>query len=241
RPRSRRPRDHRRLQSGEPVGNAPEARSPAPARLAHVGRAVPAARRRIRRLPAPARLAAPAQLRSRGRPLRLLHPAAHVGALARAIRLDGAGRRALVAGVRRALLHRCGEARARNAAGRADPQGRAAEGRHRAGTRRYHAEREPGVGRKRRDRRHHRVMKWIAYTDGACAPTNPGPSGWGAVLIAPDGAEADHFGYIGLGTNQIAELTAAIEGLALVPAGAEVELVSDSQYVLKGLTEWRAS
>ena len=30
-------------------------------------------------------------------------------------------------------------------------------------------------------------MKWIAYTDGACAPTNPGPSGWGAVLIAPDG------------------------------------------------------
>ena len=84
-------------------------------------------------------------------------------------------------------------------------------------------------------------MKWIAYTDGACAPTNPGPSGWGAVLIAPDGAEADHFGYIGLGTNQIAELTAAIEGLVLVPVGAEVELVSDSQYVLKGLTEWRAS
>ena len=83
-------------------------------------------------------------------------------------------------------------------------------------------------------------MKWIAYTDGACAPTNPGPSGWGAVLIAPDGAEADHFGYIGLGTNQIAELTAAVEGLMRVPAGAEVELVSDSQYVLKGLTEWRA-
>jgi len=84
-------------------------------------------------------------------------------------------------------------------------------------------------------------MKWIAYTDGACAPTNPGPSGWGAVLIAPDGSgESDHFGYIGLGTNQIAELTAAIEGLALVPAGAEVELVSDSQYVLKGLMEWRS-
>ncbi len=58
-------------------------------------------------------------------------------------------------------------------------------------------------------------MKWIAYTDGACAPTNPGPAGWGAVLIAPDGGgETDHFGFIGLGTNQIAELTAAIEGLA---------------------------
>jgi len=84
-------------------------------------------------------------------------------------------------------------------------------------------------------------MKWLAYTDGACAPTNPGPAGWGAVVIAPDGVtESDHFGFIGLGTNQIAELTAAIEGLALVPSGAAVELVSDSQYVLKGLTEWRA-
>lgn len=84
-------------------------------------------------------------------------------------------------------------------------------------------------------------MKWQAYTDGACAPTNPGPAGWGAVVIAPDGSkETEHFGFIGHGTNQIAELTAAVEGLLLVPAGAKVELVSDSQYVLKGLTEWRA-
>lgn len=84
-------------------------------------------------------------------------------------------------------------------------------------------------------------MKWLAYTDGACAPSNPGPAGWGAVVIAPDGkTESDHYGFIGPGTNQIAELTAALEGLSRVPAGAEVELVSDSQYVLKGLTEWRA-
>ena len=84
-------------------------------------------------------------------------------------------------------------------------------------------------------------MKWVAYTDGACAPSNPGPAGWGCVLIAPDGkTETDHYGFIGPGTNQIAELTAAIEGLARVPAGAAVQLVSDSQYVLKGLTEWRA-
>jgi len=85
------------------------------------------------------------------------------------------------------------------------------------------------------------VARWLAYTDGACAPTNPGPAGWGVVLISPEGgAETDHFGFIGLGTNQIAELTAAIEGLVRVPADAFVELVSDSQYVLKGLTEWRA-
>ncbi len=84
-------------------------------------------------------------------------------------------------------------------------------------------------------------MKWVTYTDGACAPSNPGPSGWGVVLIAPDGVtESDHFGFIGPGTNQIAELTAALEGLQRVPVGEAVELVSDSQYVLKGLSEWRA-
>jgi len=82
---------------------------------------------------------------------------------------------------------------------------------------------------------------WTAYTDGACAPSNPGPAGWGVVVIEPGGAhESDHYGFIGPGTNQIAELTAAIEGLARVPPGAAVQLVSDSQYVLKGLTEWRA-
>jgi len=85
------------------------------------------------------------------------------------------------------------------------------------------------------------LPRWVAYTDGACAPSNPGPSGWGAVVIAPDGrTETDHYGFIGPGTNQIAELTAAIEGLSVVPEGASVELVSDSQYVLKGLSEWRA-
>ncbi len=83
-------------------------------------------------------------------------------------------------------------------------------------------------------------MTWLAYTDGACAPSNPGPAGWGAVLLAPAGqASSEHYGFIGPGTNQIAELTAAIEGLTRVPAGAAVELVSDSQYVLKGLSEWR--
>ncbi|MDO5103404.1 MAG: ribonuclease H [Lautropia sp.] len=83
--------------------------------------------------------------------------------------------------------------------------------------------------------------KWVAYTDGACAPTNPGPAAWGVVVFEPSGKEvaADH-GFIGPGTNQIAEITAAIEGLRRTPEGALVELVSDSQYVLKGLSEWRA-
>lgn len=79
------------------------------------------------------------------------------------------------------------------------------------------------------------------YTDGACAPSNPGPCGWGAVLIHCESqSTSEHFGFIGHGTNQIAEITAATSGLLLVPAGTVVELVSDSQYVLKGLKEWRA-
>ena len=57
------------------------------------------------------------------------------------------------------------------------------------------------------------IMKWIAYTDGACAPTNPGPGRLGRrAHRARRRRETDHFGFIGLGTNQIAELTAAIEG-----------------------------
>jgi ribonuclease HI len=83
------------------------------------------------------------------------------------------------------------------------------------------------------------AMKWMVYTDGACAPSNPGPAGWGAVVLPPGDTMTEHFGYIGQGTNQIAELTAAIEGLSRIPAGAAVELVSDSQYVLKGISEWR--
>lgn len=84
------------------------------------------------------------------------------------------------------------------------------------------------------------TAKWIAYTDGGCAPSNPGPAGWGAVIVPPNAERKLLSGFIGPGTNQIAELSAAIEALEHTPLGASVELVSDSQYVLKGLSEWRA-
>ena len=84
------------------------------------------------------------------------------------------------------------------------------------------------------------TSKWVIYSDGGCAPSNPGPAAWGLVVLAPEAEPAYHRGFIGHGTNQIAELTAAIEGLRRTPEGAEVELVSDSQYTLKGLGEWRA-
>lgn len=83
---------------------------------------------------------------------------------------------------------------------------------------------------------------WTVYTDGGCAPRNPGPAGWGVVCQPPHGAPArEGYGFIGPGTNQIAEITAAIEGLRATPPGAVVKIVSDSQYVLKGISEWRKS
>jgi ribonuclease HI len=83
-------------------------------------------------------------------------------------------------------------------------------------------------------------QSWSVYADGACAPTNPGPCAWGTVVLGPETEPKFNSGFIGHGTNQIAELTAAIHGLAQVPKGAFVELVSDSKYVLNGLTIWRA-
>jgi ribonuclease HI len=59
------------------------------------------------------------------------------------------------------------------------------------------------------------------------------------VCRSPEGVSTEHSAYVGWGTNQIAELTGALEGLRLTPGGAKVLLVSDSQYVLKGLSEWR--
>ena len=76
------------------------------------------------------------------------------------------------------------------------------------------------------------------YTDGACKG-NPGPASWGVVVVAQGMAQEEASGFLGHQTNQVAELSAAIEGLSRTAPGTTLELVSDSQYVLKGLTEWR--
>ncbi len=74
------------------------------------------------------------------------------------------------------------------------------------------------------------------YTDGACRG-NPGPGGWGAVLLSR-GAEKDLWGGEGLTTNNRMELTAAIEALNALKKPCEVELHTDSRYVMQGITEW---
>jgi ribonuclease HI len=74
------------------------------------------------------------------------------------------------------------------------------------------------------------------WTDGACSG-NPGPGGWGAVLLYGDsektlsGAEPDT-------TNNRMELTAAIEALSALSRPCAVVLHTDSQYVKGGITGW---
>mgnify|MGYP001350671808 FL=1 len=76
----------------------------------------------------------------------------------------------------------------------------------------------------------------IIYTDGACRG-NPGPGGWGA-LIKYDSVEKTIFGGQAITTNNQMELSAAIEGLAVLKEPCNVELFTDSKYVMDGITQW---
>lgn len=79
----------------------------------------------------------------------------------------------------------------------------------------------------------------VIYTDGACKG-NPGPGGWGVLLRAADGTEKELFGGERATTNNRMEMTAVIEALAALKRPCTVALYLDSQYVLKGITEWLA-
>ena len=74
------------------------------------------------------------------------------------------------------------------------------------------------------------------FTDGACKG-NPGPGGWGALLVC-QGFEKELWGGEPNTTNNPMELRAAIRGLEELKRPCEVLLVTDSQYVMKGITEW---
>jgi ribonuclease HI len=76
------------------------------------------------------------------------------------------------------------------------------------------------------------------YTDGACKG-NPGPGGWGAVLLS-GGTEKELFGGEMGSTNNRMELTAVIEALTALKRPCQVTLYLDSEYVRKGITEWVA-
>ena len=74
------------------------------------------------------------------------------------------------------------------------------------------------------------------YTDGACSG-NPGPGGWGAVLIF--GAhERDLCGGEPATTNNRMEIMAAIQALEALNQPCKVELHTDSEYLRQGITQW---
>lgn len=88
-------------------------------------------------------------------------------------------------------------------------------------------------------------MKAVSiYTDGACSG-NPGPGGWGAVLIY-NGIEKEISGGEAATTNNRMELTGVIRALSLLKEPCDVTLYSDSQYITRAVNEgwlkkWKAA
>ena len=76
----------------------------------------------------------------------------------------------------------------------------------------------------------------MIYTDGACLG-NPGPGGYAAVITI-EGEEQIIVGRDRSTTNNKMEMTAAIKALEAVPQGLPIIIHSDSQYVIKGATQW---
>jgi ribonuclease HI len=85
------------------------------------------------------------------------------------------------------------------------------------------------------------MTKLFAYTDGACSG-NPGPGGWGTILIARDGdaevKKRELNGGAALTTNNQMELMAAISALEALKRPSALTVVTDSVYVKDGITKW---
>lgn len=85
------------------------------------------------------------------------------------------------------------------------------------------------------------MAELFAYTDGACSG-NPGPGGWGAVLVARDGAailkERELSGGEPATTNNRMELMAAIAALEALERPSRLTVVTDSAYLRDGVTRW---
>ncbi|MBL4813078.1 MAG: ribonuclease HI [Rhodobacteraceae bacterium] len=85
------------------------------------------------------------------------------------------------------------------------------------------------------------MAELFAYTDGACSG-NPGPGGWGALLIARDGNAVVKTRELSGGaadtTNNRMELMAAISSLEALERATKLTVVTDSVYVKDGITKW---
>lgn len=78
--------------------------------------------------------------------------------------------------------------------------------------------------------------KIYIWSDGACKG-NPGPGGWASV-IQMNGEKTEISGGSQNTTNNIMELTAALEGIRKTPTGSNVIVTTDSQYLINGISNW---
>ena len=85
------------------------------------------------------------------------------------------------------------------------------------------------------------MAELYAYTDGACSG-NPGPGGWGVLMVAKEGSSViktrDLSGGTVETTNNQMELTAAIMALEALEKPSKITIVTDSSYVKDGITKW---
>lgn len=83
-----------------------------------------------------------------------------------------------------------------------------------------------------------RTAQIIVFSDGA-TKGNPGPGGWGAIVVRPDGRVTESGGSAPHTTNNRMELTGAISALQLAqPVNGPMAVYTDSTYVIKGIREW---
>lgn len=84
------------------------------------------------------------------------------------------------------------------------------------------------------------AVEAVVYCDGSAAPKNPGVIGAGAVILA-GGVRVELYGGGWRGTNNAAELEAAIMALTVLPDECRATVTSDSQYLILGMQKWRHS
>jgi len=80
----------------------------------------------------------------------------------------------------------------------------------------------------------------VIYTDGACSP-NPGPGGWGAVILSGNSVISELSGYGGESTNNRMELSGAVAAFKSLQSPHRIVLYTDSQYLKNGITDWITS
>lgn len=78
----------------------------------------------------------------------------------------------------------------------------------------------------------------LVFTDGACSG-NPGPGGWGAIVVWPEGQVLELGGGVPNTTNNRMEISATIHALAAIrKTPGQVDFYTDSTYVIRGITQW---